>query len=50
MPQLRLQQISLTLQVLRPQGTLIGTDGAPQKSGQVPPGSTQKLQFQLQHT
>jgi hypothetical protein len=49
MPQLALQQTSDTLQVLGPHGALIGAAGDAQKSGQVSPGETQVLQFQLQH-
>jgi hypothetical protein len=48
-PQLGLQQISATLQVLGPHGMLTGWAGAPQKSEHVSPGRTQVLQFQLQH-
>src|SRR5258708_1002129 len=48
MPQLGLQQISLTLQVLGPQGMLTGTLGAPHSGLQTPPGGVQMPQTSLQ--
>jgi hypothetical protein len=48
-PQLALQQTSVTLHVLGPHCALMGTVGAPQKSGHVSPGNVHVLQFQLQH-
>jgi hypothetical protein len=41
-PQLKLQQTCVVLQVLGPQGTLIGASGTPHITfGQLPPGGVQ---------